>query len=100
MHDTNTDQNFRDSFQLACLYNGGKATYSQIFRLMEVGMDGYANPDFVRGRIQKGINTGSVKVAYGVLSAQGNVETVFSGLENEPKLQEGQSVEPVYSLDA
>ena len=62
-------------------------------------MNGYAHGDFVRTQIQKGINAGDITVAYGVLDAKGSVETVFSGLENQPALQDGQTVEPVYTLD-
>ena len=96
MHDVNTDENFRDSFQVACVSHGGQATYSQIFRLMEAGLNGYANPDCVREKIQRGINDGSIQVAYGVLDDQGRVGTVFSGLENQPEDADNNRVEPVY----
>ncbi|MFP4313211.1 MAG: hypothetical protein ACLFR0_02680 [Alphaproteobacteria bacterium] len=97
MSEINTPQNFKESFFIASTTNDGPVTYSHIFKAMEAGNDGYASPDFVREQIQAGINDGSIAVQYGVLNEQGAIESTFSGLRNEPDLNAGERVEPVYT---
>lgn len=98
MSNPNTIENFKDAFIAANAqkdnpYKG--ITYSAIFRNMS-GENSFPSPDYVREQIQAGINQGSIKVGYGVLDSAGHVESCFSGLENEPELTSGQTVEPVY----
>lgn len=101
MSDVNTKENFKAAFITANEkkdnpYKG--ITYSDIFRNI-TNDQGSPSPDYVRGQIQSEINAGNIVVAYGVLDSTGYVESCFFGLDNEPELSEGQTVEPVYYAD-
>lgn len=97
MSNPNTVENFERAFNLASQKSPQGVTYSHIFRAMEEGQDGYANPDFVNERIQAGINDGTIHCGgYAILDEVGNVESTFAGLANEPDEAIGRDVVPVY----
>lgn len=98
MTDVNTKDTFQQAFQQASDASSGLGvTYSDVFRTMENLSGGFASGDFVREQLQAGINDGTISVAYGVLNSADQIVSTFSGLINEPELEEGQSVEPIYS---